>query len=85
MSDSKKKNVLIVGGGSVGAIAAVNLEVGGLATVTVVLRSNYNLVKESGYKIESCDHGVLEGWRPSTGMLLPPDVLSCLVVICRCI
>jgi ketopantoate reductase len=85
MSDFKKKNVLIVGGGSVGAIAAVNLEVGGLGTVTVVLRSNYNLVKESGYKIESCDHGVLEGWRPSTGMLLPPGVLSCLVVICRCI
>lgn len=66
-----KKTVLIIGGGAVGAIAAVNLEVGGLATVTVVLRSNYNVVKEKGYTIESCDHGSLTGWRPSVGMLQP--------------
>jgi ketopantoate reductase len=68
MADTKK-TVLIVGGGAVGAIAAVNLEVGGLATVTVVLRSNYNVVNEKGYKIESCDHGVLDGWKPSVGRL----------------
>ncbi|KAG9186090.1 hypothetical protein G6011_02646 [Alternaria panax] len=64
MADNKK-SVLIVGGGAVGAIAAVNLEVGGLATVTLVLRSNYNVVKEHGYTISSCDHGNLKGWRPS--------------------
>ncbi|KAF1945692.1 hypothetical protein EJ02DRAFT_36539 [Clathrospora elynae] len=52
-------------GGAVGAIAAVNLEVGGLATVTVVLRSNYKVVNEKGYTIESCDHGSLKGWKPS--------------------
>jgi len=68
MADTKK-SVLIVGGGAVGAIAAVNLEVGGLATVTVVLRSNYSVVKEKGYTIESCDHGRLDEWRPSVGML----------------
>jgi ketopantoate reductase len=85
MPDSRKKSVLIIGGGSVGAIAAVNLEVGGLAAVTVVLRSNYSTVKESGYKIESCDHGVLEGWRPSTGMLLPLSILSYLATIWWCI
>lgn len=62
-----KKNVLLIGGGAVGAIAAVNLEVGGLAEVTVVLRSNYQVVKESGYTIESCDHGNLKGWRPTKG------------------
>ena len=66
MADSKK-TVLIVGGGAVGAIAAVNLEAGGLATVTVVLRSNYSVVKEKGYTIDSCDHGSLNGWRPSVG------------------
>lgn len=70
MADNKK-TVLIVGGGAVGAIAAVNLEVGGLATVTVVLRSNYNVVKEKGYTINSCDHGNLDGWRPSVSMLNP--------------
>lgn len=75
MSELKKKTVLIIGGGSVGAIAAVNLEVGGLAAVTVVLRSNYSAVTERGYKIESCDHGVLDGWKPTTGMLLPSGVM----------
>ena len=68
MADTKK-SVLIIGGGAVGAIAAVNLEFGGLATVTVVLRSNYNVVKDKGYTIESCDHGKLDEWRPSVGTL----------------
>jgi ketopantoate reductase len=71
----RKKTVLIVGGGAVGAIAALNLEAGGLAEVTVVLRSNYKVVKEQGYTIESCDHGNLHGWRPSFGML--HDQLQC--------
>jgi ketopantoate reductase len=75
MADTKK-TVLIVGGGAVGAIAAVNLEVGGLATVTVVLRSNYNVVNEKGYTIESCDHGVLDGWKPSVGRLQSVVVMT---------
>lgn len=62
-----KKTVLIIGGGAVGCIAAVNLEVGGQATVTLVLRSNYNVVHGQGYNIDSCDHGSLKGWRPSVG------------------
>ena len=69
MADSKK-SVLVIGGGAVGAIAALNLEAGGLATVTIVLRSNYNVVKEQGYHIESCDHGNLKAWKPSVGMRL---------------
>jgi ketopantoate reductase len=70
MTDNKK-TVLVIGGGAVGAIAAVNLEVGGLATVTVVLRSNYEVVKNKGYAIKSCDHGNLNDWRPSVGMVQP--------------
>lgn len=69
MSDSRKKTVLVIGAGSVGAIAALNLEVGGLASVTVALRSNYNAVKAQGYTIDSCDHGSLKGFRPSAGSL----------------
>ncbi|XTI86055.1 hypothetical protein V2W45_1232152 [Cenococcum geophilum] len=38
------ENVLIIGSGAVGAIAALNLEVGGLATITVVQRSNFAAV-----------------------------------------
>ncbi len=68
MADSQKKTVLVIGAGSVGAIAALNLEAGGLASVTVALRSNYNAVKEQGYTVESCDHGSLRGFSPSVGM-----------------
>lgn len=63
-----KANVLLVGGGAVGAIAALNLETGGLASVTAVLRSNFPVVNERGYNIESIDHGKLPAWKPSKGM-----------------
>ncbi|KAH7378210.1 6-phosphogluconate dehydrogenase [Pyrenochaeta sp. MPI-SDFR-AT-0127] len=71
-----KKTVLIIGGGAVGAIAALNLEVGGRATVTVVLRSNYNVVKENGYHIESCDLGVFNGWRPTVVRNSVPNLIE---------
>jgi hypothetical protein len=79
MANPPKKTVLVIGGGSVGAIAALNLEVGGLATVTVVLRSNYQAVKENGYEIRSCDHGEVKGWRPSFGMCTAYLLTSCLL------
>lgn len=71
---SGKKNVLLVGGGSVGVIAALNLESGGHATVTAVLRSNFQAVKENGYSIESCDHGSVKSWRPTHLENSVPDV-----------
>lgn len=71
MTETQKKTILVIGAGAVGAIAALNLEVGGLASVTVALRSNYNAVKDQGYAIESCDHGSLQGFRPSAGVLAP--------------
>ena len=67
MANTQKKLVLIIGGGAVGAIAALNLEAGGLATVTVVLGSNYDAVHEKGYRIESCDHGLVQAFKPSIG------------------
>jgi ketopantoate reductase len=69
MANTGKNTILIIGGGAVGAIAALNLEVGGLAEVTLVLRSNYNVVNESGYNFESCDHGTVKAWKPSVGTL----------------
>lgn len=64
---SSKKNVLLIGGGAVGTIAAVNLEHGGLAAVTAVLRSNYEAVNTKGFTIDSVDHGRLDNWRPTKG------------------
>ncbi|KAK7565085.1 2-dehydropantoate 2-reductase family protein [Phyllosticta citricarpa] len=73
-SQQKKSNVLLIGSGGVGTIAAVNLEVGGFAEVTVVLRSNHDAVVKNGFHIKSCDHGVLSGWRPSKIVKSIPNV-----------
>jgi len=58
-------NIMVIGGGGVGTMAAVALERSGQGRCTCVLRSNYQIVKERGYTIDSIDHGKLEGWRPS--------------------
>lgn len=60
-----KATVLLLGGGAVGAIAALNIEAGGLGAVTAVLRSNYPAVSQNGYNIESVDHGKLPSWKPT--------------------
>jgi ketopantoate reductase len=61
-----KANVLLVGCGGIGTIASLNLEIGGKASVTAVLRSNYEHVKAHGFYIKSVDHGEVEGFRPSS-------------------
>ncbi|KAF2087297.1 2-dehydropantoate 2-reductase family protein [Saccharata proteae CBS 121410] len=71
---TQKANVLLFGSGGVGTIAALNLEVGGLANVTAVLRSNYEAVQKSGFHIKSCDHGTITGWRPSQVVNTVPSV-----------
>ncbi|KPM44120.1 hypothetical protein AK830_g2433 [Neonectria ditissima] len=63
--ETPKKQVLLLGSGGVGTIGALNLEVGGKASVTAVLRSNLKAVLDNGFSIESCDHGRIVGWRPS--------------------
>ncbi|RVX68793.1 hypothetical protein B0A52_07679 [Exophiala mesophila] len=62
---AEKRRILLVGAGGIGTMTAFNLEQGGLATVTAVLRSNYLVVKEKGFTIDSCDHGQIQGWRPT--------------------
>lgn len=64
-SHKPKANCLLVGCGGIGTIAALNLERGGLAAVTAVLRSNYKHVTEHGFVIESVDHGSINGFKPS--------------------
>lgn len=62
-----KLQILVVGAGGVGTMVSVALERGGKASVTAVLRSNYEKVKQDGFEIESVDHGKLSAWRPSAG------------------
>ncbi|KAH6983356.1 ketopantoate reductase PanE/ApbA C terminal-domain-containing protein [Ilyonectria sp. MPI-CAGE-AT-0026] len=74
MNSTSKSNILVVGFGGVGTISAFNLEAGGLATVTGVLRSNYDIVKADGFKIWSIDHGDIPSWRPSNISRNVPNV-----------
>jgi ketopantoate reductase len=67
---SDKANVLLVGSGGVGTLVAYNLEFGGLALVTSVLRSNHDAVAQNGFTITSLDHGVVKGWKSSTSKAL---------------
>jgi ketopantoate reductase len=62
-----KAKCLLVGCGGIGTICALNLERGGFATVTAVLRSNYEHVVQHGFDITSVDHGTVKGFRPSHG------------------
>ncbi|ATY64239.1 Ketopantoate reductase [Cordyceps militaris] len=57
-------DICVVGAGGVGTIAAYVLENSQRARVTAVLRSNYALVKERGFDIDSIDHGKVTNWRP---------------------
>ncbi|KAK4215601.1 putative 2-dehydropantoate 2-reductase [Rhypophila decipiens] len=74
LAESPKANVLIVGSGGVGTMAAYSLEKGGKARVTAVLRSNFAAVEKNGFQINSLDHGNIQGWRPSEIMNSIPDV-----------
>ncbi|WYZ36721.1 hypothetical protein EsH8_II_000227 [Colletotrichum jinshuiense] len=73
---SVKSRILLVGSGGIGTIAALNLERGGLAEVTSVLRSNYDAVSRNGFSIKSCEHGDLQSWRPTQVLRAVPDTPS---------
>ncbi|CUM64560.1 uncharacterized protein PRCAT00002167001 [Priceomyces carsonii] len=60
-----KPKVLIVGAGGVGTICALGLTLNDLSDVTLVVRSDYDYVKEHGYTINSVTYGNIEHWRPN--------------------
>ena len=60
-----KAQLLIIGTGGVGTMAAHALETGGKAQVTAVMRSNYDVVSKKGINIDSLEHGQVKAWKPS--------------------
>ncbi|KAJ0381916.1 hypothetical protein COL922a_013588 [Colletotrichum nupharicola] len=60
----EQAKILVVGCGPVGTMCAFALQESGQATVTVILRSNFDLVKSQGFRIQSVDHGEIDSWRP---------------------
>lgn len=57
-------NILLIGTGGVGTIVACGLVHNKKSNVSVVVRSDYNKVKENGWEIKSCDYGHLKSWKP---------------------
>ncbi|KIW10543.1 hypothetical protein PV08_11507 [Exophiala spinifera] len=78
-------NVCLIGAGGVGTIAAYVLEKSQRCNVTAVLRSNYAVVQEQGFDIDSVDHGQVRDWKPHKVIpslsSAPTDVLYDFVVI----
>lgn len=74
-SPTKKARVLLIGSGGVGTMASYALETGGKAEVISVLRSNFAVVKEKGFSIDSLEHGTgITGFRPTHIVSSVPDV-----------
>ncbi|VEU23758.1 DEKNAAC104987 [Brettanomyces naardenensis] len=59
-----KANVLLIGMGAVGTIAAYALDKRGQSKVTCVVRSVYDILTTRGFDIESVDYGNVKGYRP---------------------
>jgi ketopantoate reductase len=77
MASSNKARILLIGAGGVGTMACYALESGGGAEVTAVLRSNFSVVKEKGFDIDSVEHGKgVKGYRPTQIVNDVPKVLE---------
>ncbi|KAI5826585.1 6-phosphogluconate dehydrogenase C-terminal domain-like protein [Schizophyllum commune Tattone D] len=61
---SPRKDVLLVGFGAVGAVYSMILQKSGKVNLTVVARSNHDLVKNEGVHFKSLKFGEIQGWRP---------------------
>ncbi|EDO15897.1 hypothetical protein Kpol_1019p17 [Vanderwaltozyma polyspora DSM 70294] len=75
-STVKGPNVLIIGAGGVGVITAYSLWFKNKCNVSVVIRSDYEIVSQVGYSIDSCDYGKIENWRPHSIHKTIEDSLS---------
>lgn len=68
--------VLVVGGGGIGTIAALNLYTGDGCHITMVLRSSYDKVIKDGFTIDSIDHGNITSWKPHVSKQLSIRLLT---------
>ncbi|ODV93512.1 hypothetical protein PACTADRAFT_36125 [Pachysolen tannophilus NRRL Y-2460] len=59
-----KPKILLIGPGGVGTIVAYGIYYVGKADISIVVRRDYEKVKENGYNINSCDYGEIKNWKP---------------------
>ncbi|KAL1407827.1 hypothetical protein Q8F55_007262 [Vanrija albida] len=69
-------DVLLIGLGSVGTAYAYLLEHSGLARVSAVARSNYDVYARGEVTIDSQRFGVIKGWRPARLFKSQEDALA---------
>lgn len=62
--EDSKPNILLIGTGGVGTIVAYGINYVGKATLSVVVRRDYETVIKDGYNIDSVDYGSIKGWKP---------------------
>ena len=67
---SSKENVLLFGLGGIGGVYACILHLSGKVNVHVVARSNYNSVKENGFRLVSPKFGDHDDIKFAGGMSL---------------
>ncbi|KAF8868391.1 hypothetical protein CPB84DRAFT_1935160 [Gymnopilus junonius] len=58
------QDILLIGFSAVGAVYSLILKRGGLAHVTAVARSNYDVINREGIHFQSKKYGDIKGWRP---------------------
>lgn len=76
-STKPKPKVLLIGFGGVGTIVSYTLEHLGRAEVVAVARpSTFDQLANRGYRIESCDYGVIENYIPSHVVLTSAEAVE---------
>ncbi|ODV57844.1 ketopantoate reductase family protein [Ascoidea rubescens DSM 1968] len=73
-TSNKIPNILIIGVGGVGSIIAYGLDYNKKSNVSILVRSDYTKVVNSGYTIDSCDYGFIKNWKPNCRIF--PDIQS---------
>ncbi|AQZ17961.1 hypothetical protein BZL39_M05200 [Zygosaccharomyces parabailii] len=61
---STEKNVIVVGTGGIGTVVAYGIDFAQKSNLSIVVRRDYQKVKDVGYDIDSCDYGSVKGWKP---------------------
>ncbi|KAL1761111.1 hypothetical protein FB107DRAFT_286404 [Schizophyllum commune] len=64
MAENVVKEVLLIGFGAVGAVYSLILQNSGKVNLTVVARSNYEVIKNEGVHFKSEKFGHIKGWKP---------------------
>lgn len=62
-------------------MCAFTVQKSGTATVTAILRSNFDAVNAQGFHIDSIDHGTISNWKPHSSMMPFPRFSYSLVML----